>query len=79
MSDKEGLREKEVMDAKQKLIVERTRQDKKVSFMEVAKDKSNREMGEIIEEMREEFKKEVKLLRKEWGKKVKEIWKKRLL
>lgn len=47
----------------------KTRQDKKVSFMEVAKDKSNREMGEVIEEMREEFKKEVNLLRKEWGKK----------
>lgn len=75
MNDKERkgkgrLREKEVMDAKQwKLVVERTRQDKKVSFMEVAKDKNNREMGEVIEEMREEFKKEVNLLRKELGKK----------
>lgn len=41
MNDKERkgkgrLRKKEVMDAKQwKLVVERTRQDKKVSFMEV--------------------------------------------
>lgn len=30
----------------------------------MAKDKSNREMGEVIEEMKEEFKKEVNLLKK---------------
>lgn len=55
------MKGKGIIDTKQgKLVVERTRQDKKMSFMEVTKDKSNREVGEVTEEIRKKFRKKVK-------------------